>query len=72
VKPPAYITTSWDDGHPSDLRLADLLHKHSLRGTFYVPPENIRTYCRFCRLRRLPNWVRNLKLEPTRCITVIS
>jgi peptidoglycan-N-acetylglucosamine deacetylase len=32
-----YITTSWDDGHPSDLRLAELLIKHGLRGTFYVP-----------------------------------
>jgi len=37
VKPEAYITTSWDDGHPLDLRVAELLAKHSLRGTFYVP-----------------------------------
>src|ERR1700761_8341725 len=34
------ITTSWDDGHPSDLRLADLLGKHDLKGTFYVPQQN--------------------------------
>lgn len=33
----AYITTSWDDGHPLDLRVAELLTKHRLRGTFYVP-----------------------------------
>src|SRR5437588_5386375 len=33
----AYITTSWDDGHPLDLRMAELLAKHDLRGTFYVP-----------------------------------
>ena len=33
----AFITTSWDDGHPSDLRLADLLARHGLTGTFYVP-----------------------------------
>lgn len=33
----SYITTSWDDGHPLDLRVADLLSKHGLRGTFYVP-----------------------------------
>ena len=33
----AYITTSWDDGHPLDFRVADLLAKHGLRGTFYVP-----------------------------------
>lgn len=32
-----YITTSWDDGNPSDLRVAELLVKHGLRGTFYVP-----------------------------------
>jgi peptidoglycan-N-acetylglucosamine deacetylase len=34
---PTYITTSWDDGHPLDLRVAELLQKHALRGTFYVP-----------------------------------
>jgi len=32
-----YITTSWDDGNPSDLRVAELLVKHGLQGTFYVP-----------------------------------
>lgn len=32
-----YITTSWDDGHPLDLRVADLLARNGLRGTFYVP-----------------------------------
>jgi len=31
------VTTSWDDGHPLDLRLAELLDKYGLRGTFYVP-----------------------------------
>lgn len=31
------ITTSWDDGHPLDLRLADLLTEHGVRATFYVP-----------------------------------
>jgi len=31
-----YITTSWDDGHPLDLRLADLLAKYGLPGTFYI------------------------------------
>lgn len=34
---PVLFTTSWDDGHPLDMRLADLLHKHGIRGTFYVP-----------------------------------
>jgi hypothetical protein len=33
----SYITTSWDDGHPLDLRVADLLTRYGLRGTFYVP-----------------------------------
>jgi hypothetical protein len=37
VKPAAYITTSWDDGHPLDLRVAELLARHGLPGTFYVP-----------------------------------
>src|SRR5437868_7395897 len=31
------ITTSWDDGHPFDLRIGELLNKYGLRGTFYVP-----------------------------------
>ena len=34
------ITTSWDDGHPLDFRLAALLHKYNLRGTFYIPKYN--------------------------------
>ena len=32
-----YLTTSWDDGHPLDLRVADLLTKYGVRGTFYAP-----------------------------------
>jgi peptidoglycan-N-acetylglucosamine deacetylase len=35
----AYLTTSWDDGHPADFRVAELLHRYNLRGTFYVPRE---------------------------------
>lgn len=31
------FTTSWDDGHPLDLRMAELLVKYELPGTFYVP-----------------------------------
>ncbi len=34
------ITTSWDDGSPADLRLAELLSKYNLQGTFYVPRQN--------------------------------
>lgn len=33
----AIVTTSWDDGHPCDLRLAEALAKHGLPATFYVP-----------------------------------
>lgn len=31
------VSTSWDDGHPCDLRLAAALAKRSLSATFYVP-----------------------------------
>lgn len=33
----AMLTTSWDDGHPFDMRVAEVLNRHGLRGTFYVP-----------------------------------
>ncbi|MGD0749791.1 MAG: polysaccharide deacetylase family protein [Anaerolineales bacterium] len=36
-KPTRIITTSWDDGHPLDIRLAELLATFGLKGTFYVP-----------------------------------
>lgn len=34
---PRIVTTSWDDGDPCDLRVAEMLHARSLSGTFYVP-----------------------------------
>ncbi len=34
------VTTSWDDGHKLDIRLALLLKKYGIKGTFYVSPEN--------------------------------
>ena len=34
------ITTSWDDGHPQDLKLAELLDKYNLPATFYIPKTN--------------------------------
>lgn len=34
------VTTSWDDGHKLDLRLAKLLKKYNIKGTFYVSPNN--------------------------------
>jgi peptidoglycan/xylan/chitin deacetylase (PgdA/CDA1 family) len=33
----ALLTTSWDDGHPLDFRVADLLSRYGLTGTFYIP-----------------------------------
>ncbi len=34
------VTTSWDDGHPLDIRLAELLASYGVKGTFYVPVKN--------------------------------
>jgi len=34
------LTTSSEDGHPLDQRLADLLEQYGLPATFYVPVEN--------------------------------
>ena len=36
----AVFTFSSDDGHPSDMKVAELLGKHDLKGTFYVPIRN--------------------------------
>lgn len=38
---PFFITTSWDDGHRLDLRVADLLDRYGLTGTFYIAREYI-------------------------------
>lgn len=34
------VTTSWDDGHKLDLRLAKLLRKYNMPATFYVSPRD--------------------------------
>ena len=34
------VTTSWDDGHPLDIKIAELLEKYNINGTFYVPIKN--------------------------------
>jgi peptidoglycan-N-acetylglucosamine deacetylase len=36
----AAVTTSWDDGHKLDLKVAELLTKYGLPATFYVALEN--------------------------------
>lgn len=33
------FTTSWDDGYALDLKLADLLDAHGVKGTFYICPR---------------------------------
>jgi peptidoglycan/xylan/chitin deacetylase (PgdA/CDA1 family) len=35
--PKILVTTSWDDGHPLDMRIAEVLARRGMRGTFYVP-----------------------------------
>jgi peptidoglycan/xylan/chitin deacetylase (PgdA/CDA1 family) len=39
-KEAALVTTSWDDGDPLDIRLAELLASYGIKGTFYVPIHN--------------------------------
>ena len=34
------FTTSWDDGHVLDLKLAKLLKKYNIAATFYISPNN--------------------------------
>lgn len=34
------FTTSWDDGYKMDIRIAELLEKYKINGTFYVPVRN--------------------------------
>ncbi|HWC57925.1 MAG TPA: polysaccharide deacetylase family protein [Candidatus Paceibacterota bacterium] len=34
------VTTSWDDGHVLDQKLASLLRRYALSGTFYISPED--------------------------------
>jgi peptidoglycan-N-acetylglucosamine deacetylase len=35
--PDVFVSTSWDDEHRTGLRIAELLSRNGLRGTFYVP-----------------------------------
>ncbi|MGA8150813.1 MAG: polysaccharide deacetylase family protein [Terriglobales bacterium] len=35
-----YVTISVDDGYPADTKVAGLLQKYALQGTFYVPARN--------------------------------
>lgn len=40
-QPPVIVTTSWDDGHVLDHRLAALLDRYDLEATFYIAPRNV-------------------------------
>lgn len=39
VEGTVYVTTSWDDGHQLDLKMASELAARGVAGTFYVAPE---------------------------------
>jgi peptidoglycan/xylan/chitin deacetylase (PgdA/CDA1 family) len=52
-KSPALFTTSWDDGHPFDLRIADLLQEHQVQGTFYIPRKSDKSTLPVEMVRRL-------------------
>jgi peptidoglycan/xylan/chitin deacetylase (PgdA/CDA1 family) len=51
------VTTSWDDGHPLDVRLAKLLSSYGILGTFYVPmnygPSPIMAAEQLCTLKAI-------------------
>lgn len=34
------FTCSFDDGHPSDMKTAEILQKHCLKGSFFIPIQN--------------------------------
>lgn len=37
---PTTFTCSVDDGHPSDIRMAELLDRHGINATFFIPVKN--------------------------------
>jgi peptidoglycan/xylan/chitin deacetylase (PgdA/CDA1 family) len=53
VAVPRIVTTSWDDGHPEDERVAELLLRHGMAATMYVPARCDRPVCDRAALRRL-------------------
>ena len=40
TSPKIMLTMSWDDGYPADLRVAELMARYKVKGTFYVPLAN--------------------------------
>jgi peptidoglycan/xylan/chitin deacetylase (PgdA/CDA1 family) len=53
MKPLALITTSWDDGHPLDMRLAERLAHYGIPATFYIPFSSERPVLEHARIREL-------------------
>ena len=53
MTPSAFLTTSWDDGNPCDLRIAEMLSRHGIRGTFYVPRQAETATMSLAQLREL-------------------
>ncbi|MGH9743960.1 MAG: polysaccharide deacetylase family protein [Candidatus Acidiferrum sp.] len=47
------VTTSWDDGHPLDLRVAELLSRYGLAGTFYIPRSSQKAVMHPSQIREL-------------------
>jgi peptidoglycan/xylan/chitin deacetylase (PgdA/CDA1 family) len=41
-----FVSTSWDDGHVLDHKVANLLEAYALHGTFYVPAQNVQIHPR--------------------------
>jgi glycosyltransferase involved in cell wall biosynthesis len=35
-----FVTTSWDDGHKLNIKLADLLKRYGIKATFYISPQD--------------------------------
>lgn len=59
-KKPTIVTTSWDDGHPLDIRLARLLRSYNLAGTFYVP---MKCYDRAVMSRKQIRTIHQMRME---------
>jgi hypothetical protein len=49
----ACLTLSWDDGHPLDSRVAELMLRHNLRGTFYIPRASEHSRMPIAQIREL-------------------
>lgn len=51
--PSRIVTTSWDDGHPAELRVAEALRRHGLAATMYMPSRCDHPVCTRAELNRL-------------------